>query len=172
MLTPPHSTNTNPAQNKGFGYFTRACADQKLIAYADVMVDRGAAPGETGGKLLRQADTAIVNKQYGKALNLLTRVKTDDQTNFPKALEMLAYVYFKRKQYPQAVDTYLKYRKFDNETDKTDWDICLFYLADYQRYRPQFQELLNKITGDAKHPRRDKALALRDALAERGIWPK
>lgn len=151
-------------------------ADQELIAYADVMVeslrDRGAAPGEAGGKLLRQADTAIVNKQYRKAANLLNQVKTDDQTNYPKAQEMLAYVYFKRKQYPRAVDAYLKYREFDKDTDKTDWDLCLFYLADYQRYRSEFQTLLNKIAGDTKHPRRDKAAALRDAMAERGIWPR
>ncbi|MCK6693103.1 MAG: hypothetical protein L6Q97_13520 [Thermoanaerobaculia bacterium] len=74
--------------------------------------------------------------------------------------------------YTQAVDAYRKYRTFDSDTGKTDWDLCLFYVADYQRYRSEFQTLLNKITGDAKHPRRDKAATLRDALAERGIWPK
>lgn len=151
-------------------------ADQELIAYADVMLeslrDRGVAPGDAGGELVRKADAAIVNKQYRTAMNLLIRIEADDQTNYPKALEMLAYVYFKRKLYAQAVDAYRIYRTFDSDTDKTDWDLCLFYLADYQRYRSEFQELLNKITGDAKHPRRDKALALRDALAERGIWPK
>lgn len=151
-------------------------ADQELIAYADEMIEslrgRGAASDKAGEELVRQADTAIVNKQYRKAMNLLIRIKADDQTNYPKALEMLAYVYFKRKQYPRAVDTYLKYREFDGDIDKTDWDLCLFYLADYQRYRSEFQELLNKITGDAKHPRRNKALALRDALAKKGVWPR
>lgn len=150
-------------------------ADQELIAYADVMLEslrgRGVRSDAGGEELVDKADTAILNKKYREATKLLTRVKADDPL-YPKSLEMLAYVYFKRKLYAQAVDAYRKYRVFDGDTDKTDWDLCLFYLADYQRYRSEFQELLNKITGDAKHPRRDKALALRDALAEKGIWPR
>ena len=74
--------------------------------------------------------------------------------------------------YAQTVNAYRKYRIFDSDTDKTDWELCLFYLADYQRYRTEFQSLLNKIIGDAKHPRRNKAVALRDALADKGIWAK
>lgn len=33
--------------------------------------------------------------------------------------------------YAQTVDAYRKYSTFDSDTDKTDWDLCLFYLADY-----------------------------------------
>jgi len=152
-----------------------ALADQELIAYVDNFSEtlriRGTRSEAIGEELVDKADTAINKRQYRTATNLLTRVKPDDPM-YSKSLEMLAYVYFKRKQYTQAVNTYLKYRKFDGNTDKTDWELCLFYLGDYPRYRSEFQKLLNSIIADEKHPKRDKAIALRNELAKKGIWPK
>ena len=152
-----------------------ALADEELIAYADNISEtlrtRGARSEAKGEELADKADTAIVNKKYREALNLLTRISSGDPM-YPKSREMLAYVYFKRRQYSKAVEAYRKYRTFDGNTDKTDWELCLFYLADYPRYKSEFQPLLQKILDDTKHPLRSKATALRQTLADKGIWPK
>lgn len=152
-----------------------ALADEELIAYADNISEtlrtRGARSEAKGEELADKADTAIVNKKYRAALNLLTQISSDDPM-YPKSREMLAYVYFKRRQYSKAVEAYRKYRTFDGNTDKTDWELCIFYLADYPRYKSEFQPLLQKILDDAKHPLQSKAGTLRQALADKGIWPK
>lgn len=149
-------------------------AGQELLAYADNMVEsvrgRSIQTGASGEELVGKADSAIQKEKYRQATRLLNQVGAGDPM-YPKALEMLAYVYFKRKQYQQAVGTYLKYREFDSDTDKTDWDLCLFYLADYRRYRTEFQALLKKIMNDPQHPRHDKAVSLRKELAVKSIWP-
>lgn len=149
-------------------------AGQELLAYADNMVEsvrgRSIQAGASGEELVGKADSAIQKEKYRQATRLLNQVGAGDPM-YPKALEMLAYVYFKRKQYSQAVESYRRYREFDSDTDKTDWDLCLFYLADYRRYRTDFQALLNKIMNDAQHPRHDKAVSLRKELADKGIWP-
>lgn len=150
-------------------------ADQELIAYADDLLEsvrtRGKGSDDKSEGLIVKASSSIADGKYRDAQRHLAQIRDKDKMYYT-SLEMLAYVYFKRKQYTQAVNTYLQYRKFNNDTDKTDWDLCLFYLGDYQRYKSEFQSLLQKIINDDKHPKRDKALALRDTLANKGIWPR
>lgn len=142
-------------------------ADEELIAYADDMLEsfrtrsaRGNLPGET---LIAKADTAIQHRRYREAAALLRSVKPDDPM-YPKSLEIRAFVHFKRRQYTDAVSTYQKYREYNRDTDKTDWDLCLFYLADYPRYKNELRALLNGILSDPRHPKYRDAVKLQERL--------
>lgn len=152
-----------------------AVADEALMAYADDLSDayrtRGGKTNTPAETILQDAYKAITQKQFAKAQGMLARVAPTDPM-YAASLEMLAYVYHRRGQHAQAVDAYLTYRTLDDNTDKTDWDLCLFYLADYPRNKARFQALMQQIINDAKHPARAKAVALRQKLADKGVWPK
>lgn len=148
-------------------------ADEGLIAYADDMLGsfraRGGQGDLPGEALIEQADIAIQRRQYREAAALLRSVSPDDEMWYSKSLEFLAFVCFKRRQYDEAVNTYKKYREYNRNTDKTDWDLCLFYLADYPQYKKELNALLDGILSDPKHPKYKAATQLKARMDAGGL---
>ena len=166
--TPPRPTNKKKAPE----YVE--VLEPELDAYASTfdLAMRGAKSSDIPAEnLISEASTAITRQQYRKAAGLLEKIGAAEP-QYPLALEMLAYVYVKRQQYQKAVTTYQSYIKYDSDRDKTDWNLCLFYLADYPRYTTEFQTLLDKIIADPGHPYRGRAETMRAQLAARGVWPR
>ena len=153
-----------------------ALAEARLLAYnkeiaAKIGILREVPTPDSNQKSISQSYDALNAQQYNTAENLLIQF---DSTNkeYWNAREMLAYVYFKSKKYTLAVDTYKEYMVNDNNIDKTNWYLCLFYLGDYPRYRIEFQTLLQKIIDTSNRPvYQNKAKDLRQKMAESRLWP-
>ncbi|MCB9332603.1 MAG: hypothetical protein H6574_16090 [Lewinellaceae bacterium] len=126
------------------------------------------SPAQT---LVSQANDAIRKKSFAKAEILIEQIDSN-APQYTLAQEMLAYVYLRRKKYVQAVNTYRRYMEEDSDTDKTGWNLCLFYLADYPQYKTLFQTALQKILDDPDHSYYSRAQTLRQTLADKNIWPR
>lgn len=144
-------------------------ADEGLMAYADDMLGSFRTRGGTDKPLIEKAATSLRLGQYREAAAFLRAVKPGDTSIYSRSLEMLAYTQFKRKQYTEAVNTYNKYREHNKDTEKTDWDLCLFYLADYPRYKNELRVLLDSILNDPKHPKYREASALMVKMEAAGL---
>lgn len=155
-------------------YAAVSLAKKELLAYAsefDVAVRGAKSDAGPAKNRLNSANTAIKNLQFARGERILEGIGPAD-LQYQPALAMLAYVYVQRNKPREAVSTYRKYMKFDSDQDKTDWNLCLFYLSDYPYYKTEFQTLLNKILGDSDHFYYSRANALRAQLAEKQIWPR
>ncbi|MBL7826108.1 MAG: CDC27 family protein [Saprospiraceae bacterium] len=144
-------------------------AEEGLMAYAEYMVEsfrtRSVHSTLVGEKLIENADTAIQKGQFREAEWMLRSVSTNDRWH-PKSLEILAFVQFKLQKYKEAIDTYEEYRKYNRDKDKTDWDLCLFYLGDFHNYKQQVKRLLLSIREDLQHPKRNEADVLYNKIQD------
>lgn len=122
---------------------------------------------------LSEANKAIKENRIEDAERILEGIGPADSLHLG-ALKMLAYVYVQRKKYKDAVTAYQTYldKSKDSDTDKTDWNRAIFYLADYPNHKQGFQNLLDKMVKDGDHTYHVRALALQKQLQEKGVLPK
>lgn len=91
---------------------------------------------ESGVKAFMQNDLKLAKR------DLLKVPKTDPF--FPSAQEMLALIYFKEKNYSNAVLCYENFAR-QNADPTTDWRLLQFYLTDYRHHKENFSKKLEEI---------------------------
>ena len=115
----------------------------------------------SGQKAFRKSD-------YKKAQEALLRVSSD-HAMFPYALEMLAWIDFRNKDYPGAVAHYESYVGYDTG-GLAQWRLCLFYLADYEHQHAKFWNALEGVIAPASGSAyRNAAQTLQNELRKLGI---
>lgn len=90
-----------------------------------------------------------------------------EETVYPKAQAMLAEIYFKEKNYRQALTSFEIYAVHDQDV-KTQWRLLNFRLAAYPYKEDQFWDLLHKFC-EKSSVFNTKAIELRDKLNAIGI---
>ncbi|MBC7776447.1 MAG: hypothetical protein H7246_13520 [Phycisphaerae bacterium] len=99
--------------------------------------------------------------------DLLQVTKTDPF--FPSAQEILAYIYFREKNYPKAVQCYESFAS-QSADPAADWRLLQFYLMDYQHRKADFSKKLGEISDPEKQHRYQKeAVKLKRELGKIGI---
>ncbi len=96
-----------------------------------------------GVKAFKQDDLKTAKK------DLLLVLKADPF--FPSAREILAFIYFREKNYTKAVQCYESFASQSADPAK-DWRLLQFYLADYQNSRADFWKKLEEMTQPTYQP--------------------
>lgn len=115
-----------------------------------------------GVQAFKQNDFKIAKKE------LLQVIKTDDY--FASAQEMLAFIYFREKNYPKAVQCFESYAR-QSADPATDWRLLQFYLADYRNRNTDFWEKLEEMIQPTYEPLeyRQEAVNLKIKLRKIGV---
>ncbi len=98
-------------------------------------------------KNIENIDSEIQKKNYSKALSLLEENQIDDLFKYPR----LAKINYKLNNHSKAIEYYKKYKSLEYDTDKTDYELLIYYLGDIRNYKEQYCELVHSIFIDAKH---------------------
>jgi len=114
---------------------------------------------------------AIDKRDYPKAQRLLESISAADKTLYPRALDMLAYVYARRSRVDKAVTTYQRYTVVsqNSDTELLDWTLLHYYLADYPQYKGEVKRLLEPMLKTG-HDFQEEAVGVKAALVKAGMW--
>lgn len=95
---------------------------------------------------------AFKANKFKAAQKELLKVQSIDLSHYPSAQEMLAFIYYKDKNYPKAIECYSIFARHSYDP-VTDWRMLQFYLADYQNSKAAFWKKLAEIANPANHHR-------------------
>jgi hypothetical protein len=112
----------------------------------------------------------LQNPPRGAKKNLLQVPPSDPA--YAASQEMLAWLFFQEKNYPEAARRYELYAS-KNVNPESDWRLVQFYLADYQHHKVDFWKKMDEILDPpSEHRYHQNAQQLKDHLLGLGIHEK
>jgi tetratricopeptide (TPR) repeat protein len=167
--------------------------DEELIAMADeeineykVYLDETLKTRGDNEPDFKAGREAMSRNEYRIAQQHFERIP-ESSPNYTAALQLLAFTYYKEKNYAKAADYYELFapRKI---SPNTDWWLIQFYQADYYRSKDKFWKKLNELIASPQIKRekviegtevgvsvsrnavyREKAMKLKEELGKIGI---
>lgn len=170
------SKKENDKKNKG-NVINPSLKENGLLAMADEQLDDYRNRTEEKYAVSTRGDDrndfeegriAFINKDNQKAIKaLLKAIELNDQYK-TDALELLAILYYKEKDYQNAATIFEQFapRKRGQETD---WRLTMFYLADYSHQKEKLKDQLNKIISTEGHKYQINAQDLKKELITQRI---
>jgi tetratricopeptide (TPR) repeat protein len=170
--TPPTQPTPPPVDKSNVPVKPRyiALADQKLHDYrATVLTQYGKTMGDsgTGNRHFEEGVLAFRQNKNAAAKKALLQVPATDADHYIPAQEMLAWIFYQEGNYAEAAWRYETFVSLLPGPD-ADWYLLLFYLADYEKRKTDFQKLLDEMLDPAnEHKRRDDAEMLKRGMEEK-----
>jgi hypothetical protein len=169
----------DPLLNRNKLPVTKQVTDPKLIKLADaglknlhntIVQQYGQTMGveEDENPLFKSGLSAFLNNNTKAAKQNLLKIPSGDPY-YPAAQEMLAWLFFQEKNYPEAAKRYESFAR-QNPLPEVDWRLSQFYLADYPNRKTGFWQKMDEML-DPAHPHKyhPQAEALEQELAPIGI---
>lgn len=146
-----------------------AMADEQLDDYRNSTEEKYAVSTRGDDRNdFEEGRIAFMNKDNQKAIkSLLKAIELNDQYK-TDALELLAILYYKEKDYQNAATIFEQFapRKRGHETD---WRLIMFYLADFSHQKEKLKDQLNKIISTEGHKYQINAQDLKKELITQRI---
>jgi len=144
-----------------------AMADAEIRGYKAYLDETIKTRGE-GEPDFKLGKEALTKNEYLTARQYFEKI-AESSPNYNAALQLLAFTYYKEKNYPKAVDIYEQFapRKIGQSTD---WWLIQFYQADYSRSKANFWKKLNEMVASPRNSvYKAKAVQLKEGLREKGL---
>lgn len=145
-----------------------ALADEGLSIYIGRQLSSDRGGRGSSSQALADGFSALQSGDYDMAKSKLTTFKESDGQDFTKALELLAIVSYRQKDYAQAV-SYFEHFTDRSPLPSNDLRLLHFYLTDYERQKSKFWAKLKELKENEEYAAR--ALDLEAAVEKLGFLP-